>query len=105
MRHQHLFNTLQGLFGIVAVESEMNEVALAVERDQRECAPATGTYTCTKSFTNEMGYTWKQGEQIEVLRYSYQYDICMCLLPGEPQQFEMPAFRIREHFTLKTPMP
>lgn len=105
MRHQHLFNTLQGLFGIIAVESEMNEVALAVERDQRDCAPPPGIYTCIVPFINEMGYTWKQGEHVQVLRYSYQYDCCMCLLPGEPQQFEMPAERIRQHFILKTPMP
>lgn len=105
MRHQHLFNTLQGLFGIVAVESEMNEVALAVERDQRECAPAPGIYTCHTLFTNEMGYPWKQGERVQVLRYSYQYDSCMCLLPGEPQPFEMPAARLRDYFTLTTPLP
>ncbi|MDW8420125.1 MAG: hypothetical protein RML37_12010 [Chitinophagales bacterium] len=98
MQYQHLFNTLQGLFGIIAVESEMNEICHAVERDLRECEPQPGLYECTIAFTNEMNYTWKPGERVQVLRYSYQYDCCICLIPGEAQQFEMMADTIREHF-------
>jgi hypothetical protein len=126
MHNQHLFNTLSNLFGVTALESDMDEIVRAVRLDHliaiscsQPCSPSDwqagglcdrngcykpvitpGTYTCTTPFTNEMGYTWKQGEQIEVLRYSYQYQCCMCIIPGQPQQFEMHAKAIRQHFQL-----
>jgi hypothetical protein len=59
-----------------------------------------GTYRCILPFTNEMGYKWKQGEEVQVVRYREQHGTCLCRLHNQPQEFEMNANIIRNHFSL-----
>jgi hypothetical protein len=64
--------------------------------------PLPGIYQCVVPFKNEMRYLWKQGEKVEVLRYSAQYHTVMCKLPNQAQEFEMNADVILQKFQLIT---
>lgn len=58
----------------------------------------TGLFTCTAEWQNEMQYTWKVGQRLQVVRYNELYHIAICQIPGEEQPFEMPIEKLEQFF-------
>lgn len=60
-----------------------------------------GSYRCVLPFTNEMQYKWKEGEEVQVVRYREQHGVCICRINNQPQEFEMLANTIKNHFSFQ----
>lgn len=64
-----------------------------------------GLYTCTVAWCNSMGYTWKPGERVHLLRLTPS-GFPWCATPeGLPHGcgFEMNEHALRHHFALTVP--
>lgn len=98
--NQHLFDTLQNLFGITATQSDMVEIKIAVKRDrqiQQDIEPIL--YECVEMWVNEMGYRWKIGETVQVVEFKPEFDTCLVCIPGYPEhRFEILAQNIRQYY-------
>ena len=60
--------------------------------------PKTGQYCCTTEFTNDYGYTYKEGSTLTAIRFAHAYDSMVCRINEDDPEFFMDVETLLNHF-------